>query len=150
MALEPFRVHRNLNPNVATLRLFPGITTSSVRAFLAAPLQGVGMSVQDWCHTLPKLIYVVITVVLSTYGAGNCPQRKDLLQAFQEASERGLVIVNVTQCQRGMVEGNLCRSLFLFTAVHALTFTPVNLGPFRRKRQEAGSLGRCRGSRYDH
>lgn len=46
--------------------------------------------------------------VLSTYGAGNCPQRKDLLNAFKEASDRGLVIVNVTQCQRGMVEGNLC------------------------------------------
>lgn len=42
ITLEPFRVHKSLNPHVATLRLFPGITTSSVKAFLAAPLQGVG------------------------------------------------------------------------------------------------------------
>lgn len=40
--LEPFRVHKSLNPHVATLRLFPGITTSSVQAFLSSPLLGVG------------------------------------------------------------------------------------------------------------
>lgn len=86
-ALQPFRVHRDLCANVATLRLFPGITTSTVRTFLQAPIQGV---------------------ILSTYGAGNCPQRKDLLEAFSEASKRGVVIVNVTQCQKGTVVGSLC------------------------------------------
>lgn len=45
--------------------------------------------------------------VLCTYGAGNCPQRPDLLAAFKEATERGVVIVNITQCQKGTVEA-LC------------------------------------------
>ncbi|KAK9900532.1 asparaginase-domain-containing protein [Cystobasidium minutum MCA 4210] len=81
--LKPFRVHKRLCQDVATLRLFPGITTASVKAFLASPLKGV---------------------VLSTYGAGNCPQRPDLLQAFKDATDRGVVIVNITQCQKGTVE----------------------------------------------
>jgi 60kDa lysophospholipase len=59
---------------------------------------------------------------VETFGAGNMPTRKDLLEAFAEASERGVVcnivssrlpyallmargkvIVNVTQCQKGRV-----------------------------------------------
>ena len=40
--MKPFQVHKNLCQDVATLRLFPGITTSSVKAFLGAPLKGVG------------------------------------------------------------------------------------------------------------
>ena len=43
-------------------------------------------------------------VVIQTYGAGNGPDsRKDLLELFKEASDRGVVIVNITQCTRGTV-----------------------------------------------
>ncbi|KAJ3080213.1 hypothetical protein HK102_003214 [Quaeritorhiza haematococci] len=81
--IATFRAHKVLNPSVATLRLFPGITDATVRAFLAPPIAGV---------------------VLETYGAGNAPNnRPDLLQALKEATERGVVIVNCTQCKRGLV-----------------------------------------------
>lgn len=54
-----------------------------MRAFLAPPIQGV---------------------VLETYGAGNCPNnRPEILKLFKEASARGVVIVNTTQCKRGNV-----------------------------------------------
>lgn len=66
----------------ATLRLFPGITAETVRAFLIPPVQGV---------------------VLETFGAGNAPQRKDLLAALKEASDRGVVIVAISQCMKGSV-----------------------------------------------
>ena len=66
----------------ATLRLFPGITAATVQAFLAPPIRGV---------------------VLETFGAGNAPQRKDLLSALREACERGVVIVAITQCAKGSV-----------------------------------------------
>lgn len=82
-AIEPFCVYKQMESNVATLRLFPGISAHVVRAFLSPPIRGV---------------------VLETYGAGNAPDaHPEILKALSEASERGVVIVNVTQCQRGNV-----------------------------------------------
>ncbi|KAI8336549.1 asparaginase-domain-containing protein [Chlamydoabsidia padenii] len=80
--ITKFSASTELNPNVATLRLFPGINETTVRMMLAAPTQGV---------------------VLETYGAGNAPARADLLNALKEASDRGVVIVNCTQCRKGLV-----------------------------------------------
>jgi lysophospholipase len=43
-------------------------------------------------------------VVLETYGSGNAPdRRRDLLDALAEATARGVVIVNCTQCHKGTV-----------------------------------------------
>ncbi|KAJ2486146.1 hypothetical protein EV174_001299 [Coemansia sp. RSA 2320] len=82
-AIEPFCAHKKMDANVATLRLFPGISASAVRAFLAPPIRGI---------------------VLETFGAGNAPDaRPAILEALAEASKRGVAIVNVTQCQRGNV-----------------------------------------------
>ena len=67
---------------LATLRLFPGITTATVRAFLAPSVRGV---------------------VLETFGSGNAPQREDLMSALREACERDVVIVAITQCATGSV-----------------------------------------------
>ena len=54
-----------------------------VRAFLQPPMEGV---------------------VVESYGAGNGPNaRNDLLDAFADASKRGVLIVNITQCSRGVV-----------------------------------------------
>ncbi|XP_022330741.2 L-asparaginase-like [Crassostrea virginica] len=80
---EKFRVHTTMCQNVGLLRMFPGITTRTVRAFLQPPMQGV---------------------VLQTYGAGNAPDnRPDLLTVLKEASDIGVIIVNITQCTRGCV-----------------------------------------------
>ncbi|KAJ3011208.1 hypothetical protein HKX48_006973 [Thoreauomyces humboldtii] len=82
-SIARFRAHKEMDASVATLRLFPGITETTVRAFLAPPIKGV---------------------VLETYGSGNAPNnRPDILLALQEASDRGVVIVNCTQCKRGLV-----------------------------------------------
>lgn len=83
-ALSAFRVHANLNRNVGLLRLFPGITSATVHAFLQPPMEGV---------------------VLETYGAGNCPSdRKDILEEIGNACQSGLIIVNCTQCSEGSVK----------------------------------------------
>lgn len=66
----------------ATLRLFPGITAATIRAFLSPPVQGV---------------------VLETFGAGNAPQRADLMQALKEACDRGVIVVAISQCAKGTV-----------------------------------------------
>ncbi|XP_067895120.1 60 kDa lysophospholipase isoform X1 [Heterodontus francisci] len=80
---KKFRVHTDMNRNVGLIRLFPGITVATVKAFLQAPMEGI---------------------VLETYGTGNAPNnRRDILEEFQKAIERGLLIINCTQCLRGSV-----------------------------------------------
>lgn len=67
---------------VGDLKLFPGISPEIVANFLAPPLEGV---------------------VLETYGVGNAPDDPDLLAVIRAATERGVVVVNCTQCLRGAV-----------------------------------------------
>ncbi|PIL24495.1 transporter [Ganoderma sinense ZZ0214-1] len=81
-SLERFRSHKLMSPHVATLRLFPGITGATIRAFVMAPTRGV---------------------VLETFGAGNAPQRPDLVAALKDACDNGVVIVAITQCSKGSV-----------------------------------------------
>ncbi|KAL1939127.1 hypothetical protein VTO73DRAFT_10168 [Trametes versicolor] len=81
-SLRRFQSHKQMSPHVATLRLFPGITGATIRAFVAHPTRGV---------------------VLETFGAGNAPQRADLTAALKEACDNGVVIVAITQCAKGSV-----------------------------------------------
>lgn len=81
--ISKFNVHSHLDENVGILRIFPSISTSTFRAFLAPPMKGV---------------------VLQSFGSGNVPaNRKDLLKELKEASDRGVIIVNCTQCPNGSV-----------------------------------------------
>ncbi len=70
---------------VADLRIFPGITPETLESFLRPPLEGA---------------------VLHTYGVGNAPDRPELLAVLRRASERGVVLVNCTQCLEGSVRMN--------------------------------------------
>jgi lysophospholipase len=45
----------------------------------------------------------ILGVVLETFGAGNAPQRPDVVEALKEACERGVVVVAITQCSKGSV-----------------------------------------------
>ncbi|KAF9030812.1 L-asparaginase [Hymenopellis radicata] len=81
-SLRRFRAYKHMSPHVATLRLFPGITAATVKAFFMPPMRGV---------------------ILETFGAGNAPQRKDLMQALKEACERSVVVVAISQCTKGSV-----------------------------------------------
>ncbi|KAI0341655.1 L-asparaginase [Trametopsis cervina] len=80
-----FKAHKQMSAHVATLRLFPGITAATIRAFLSPPTRGL---------------------VLEAFGAGNAPQRADLMNALQEACERGVVIVAISQCSKGSVSAD--------------------------------------------
>ncbi|KAF7665819.1 hypothetical protein LDENG_00130740 [Lucifuga dentata] len=91
-----FRVSTELNRNVGLLRLFPGITADTVRAFLQPPMEGV---------------------VLETYGSGNAPDnRADLLEELKKATDRGVIIINCTQCLRGSVSTSYATGKVLIEA----------------------------------
>jgi L-asparaginase len=71
-------------PVVSALRLFPGISPELVRNVLRPPLQGL---------------------VLEAYGVGNGPdQDADFIAAIAEATTRGVVVVDCTQCLEGTVD----------------------------------------------
>ena len=80
----PLRVHERLDENVGVIPLFPGIRADWARHALSTP----GMR----------------AVVLTTFGSGNGPTDTAFLKALHEARERGIVLVNVTQCVGGRVE----------------------------------------------
>ena len=82
-ATDRLHFHSQFNPNVAILKLFPGITQQVVESFLNIPgLQGL---------------------VLETYGNGNAPSYPWFTSALGKAAQKGVVIYNVSQCNGGRV-----------------------------------------------
>ena len=83
----PLRLRVKTDQNVGVLKLFPGIQEAFVRQVLNAPgLRGL---------------------VLETFGAGNAPSSEWLYRLLHHAVERGIIIVNKTQCNTGSVEMGL-------------------------------------------
>ncbi len=69
---------------VGAFRLFPGLSARILANMLQPPLRGL---------------------VLETYGAGNGPTGdKEFLRVLAEATARGVVIVDCTQCLKGRVD----------------------------------------------
>ena len=42
-------------------------------------------------------------IIFRTYGAGNAPQKKWLVDALRKATAEGKIIINITQCAGGSV-----------------------------------------------
>jgi L-asparaginase len=74
----------NFNKNVTLIRLYPGLTEEVINATLSAKN--------------------LKAVVLETYGSGNAPTDKWFVGALKKAIDRGIIILNVSQCSGGVVE----------------------------------------------
>ncbi|MDO4703231.1 asparaginase [Tannerella sp.] len=82
--IKPLKPHYEMDEHVVVLKVFPGISEDVVQSILHIPnLKGV---------------------VLETFGSGNAPTDEWFLRQLREAVERGITIVNVTQCAGGRVE----------------------------------------------
>lgn len=78
-----FTIKDNFNGNVVILKMFPGISALVLSAITAIEgLKGI---------------------VLETYGSGNAPTEDWFIGILQKAIEKGIQIVNVTQCSGGRV-----------------------------------------------
>ena len=76
-------VRKNLIDEVVILKLFPGISELVVESILNIPnLKGV---------------------VLETYGSGNAPNSETFIVLLKKAIEKGIKVINVTQCKSGSV-----------------------------------------------
>ncbi len=84
---KPFKPHYLVDPNVVVLTLFPGIQRRLVHSVLNIP----GLK----------------AVVIRTFGAGNAPQLQWFKEELRDANDRGLLLVNITQCQAGCVHMGL-------------------------------------------
>lgn len=80
---KKFKVHKNLDTNLALIKLFPGISKSVLETILNTNhLRGV---------------------ILETYGAGNTTNEKWFIEVLEHAIKKGIQIINVTQCSGGSV-----------------------------------------------
>ena len=80
----PLKPHYLFDTNVLILTLFPGIQENIVANILNTP----GLK----------------AVVLKTFGSGNAPQKEWFIKQLKNAVERGLIVVNISQCLAGAVE----------------------------------------------
>lgn len=77
------KLHTNFDDEVLVLKIFPGISESTVEHILSKKnLKGV---------------------VLETYGSGNAPNAPWFLDILRDKIQKGLRIVNITQCIGGSV-----------------------------------------------
>ena len=80
---EPLRVIDGFDSNVVILKIFPGISETTLKAVLSVEgLRGV---------------------VLETFGTGNAPTADWFINLLSDTIARGITIVNVTQCVGGGV-----------------------------------------------
>ena len=76
-------VVRSITPQpVGVVTIYPGISADVVSNFLRQPVKAL---------------------ILRSYGVGNAPQNPAFLKELKEASDRGIVVVNLTQCMSGKV-----------------------------------------------
>jgi len=81
---KKLKLFKNLDCNIAILKLYPGISENTVKSLLNTE----GLK----------------AVVLETFGSGNAPDYPWFLDLLKTAIENNIIILNVTQCQVGMVE----------------------------------------------
>ena len=88
-ALLPFKkskltVNKEFCRNVGILKLFPGMSPSYFESIVnIRGLKGL---------------------IIETYGSGNAPDTKWFLKGIKNASERDILMINITQCNQGFVE----------------------------------------------
>ena len=72
-------VHQNMSNDVAILKLFPGITITTIKA----------------------IINSAKGIVIESFGAGNAPNTPELSTLLSTANKEGKILVNITQCLQG-------------------------------------------------
>lgn len=75
--------HSKIDTNISILKLFPGIPQTTIQAILETKS--------------------LKAVILETYGSGNAPTSEVLLKALKKAIDKGVIVLNISQCSGGMV-----------------------------------------------
>jgi L-asparaginase len=84
VSVKKLKINTILDTNIAILKLFPGITQNVVDAILNTKN--------------------IRAVIIETYGSGNACTQKQFIDSVKKAIHKGIVVLNVTQCNAGSVE----------------------------------------------
>lgn len=84
---DQLRIATRLSGGIEIVKLFPGLGAEILEAMFAAP----GLR----------------AVVLETYGAGNAPTSERFIRILRETIDRGIILLNITQCAGGRVSMEL-------------------------------------------
>ena len=74
-----FKVHTKISNDVAILKLFPGITITTIKAILNSA-KGI---------------------VIESFGSGNASNSVEFYQLLERANKTGKILINITQCLHG-------------------------------------------------
>ncbi len=87
LSMPPFDINTQMCQDVVLIKLYPGLDQKTLSAMLSVEgLRGV---------------------VLESYGSGNAPASEWFTSELKRAIERGIVILNTTQCSSGSVNMEL-------------------------------------------
>lgn len=99
---EPFYIDTKMEENIFTFDLFPGFN--------------------------PNMIYPLIEsnkaprgIVLKTYGSGNAPTTDEFLDLLDVLRKKGIIVVNITQCERGGIEEGVYETNHLMTEMNIVS-----------------------------
>lgn len=79
----PFKVISVQPQPIGLISLYPGISAALIQNIILQPVKAL---------------------ILLSYGVGNAPQSKQILDPLKAANEQGIVVVNCTQCTQGKVD----------------------------------------------
>lgn len=102
----PTLFYNQLDSRVVVLKMFPSIDQETIKAILN--IKGIK------------------AVILETYGAGNAPSRKWFIDLIAQAINKGVIVLNITQCEVGSVNMSLYetgRELAIVGVVSGLDLT---------------------------
>ena len=81
---KPMVPHTAIDPNVVVFSLFPGLQEQIIHHLLDAP--------------------ELRSIVMRSFGSGNAPKKPWLIRLLQKASDKGVTVINISQCLAGCVE----------------------------------------------
>lgn len=81
---KKFKVNYDLDPNVAIVKVVPGMNINMLS--ILTKVEGLR------------------AVILETFGSGNAPTNEEFIGAVKGLVDKGLIVVNVTQCHAGRVD----------------------------------------------
>lgn len=80
---EKFSFFEDFNNNICSVKIFPMMDDETFAASFEPPIEAV---------------------ILETYGVGNIPlNRPKIIEVIKKANDRGVIILNVSQCRKGEV-----------------------------------------------
>ncbi|GAA0347001.1 asparaginase [Bowmanella denitrificans] len=79
---QPLQVSPVTAQPIGVVTLYPGISSEVIRNTLQQPVNAL---------------------ILLSYGVGNAPQNQALLEQLEQARQKGIIVLNCTQCLRGKV-----------------------------------------------